>query len=65
MKEIIINPTQSIDAAALTETERHQILVTWNDTTVDYPQHLCIHELFAAQVATNPDNIAVVCNQQQ
>jgi amino acid adenylation domain-containing protein/non-ribosomal peptide synthase protein (TIGR01720 family) len=66
MKEIIINPPQSIDdAAALTESERQQILVAWNDTTVDYPQHLCIHELFAAQVATAPDNIAVVCNQQQ
>ncbi|WP_309736612.1 amino acid adenylation domain-containing protein, partial [Chamaesiphon sp. OTE_75_metabat_556] len=67
MKEIIINPTQSIDDgdAALTESERQQILVAWNDTTVDYPQHLCIHQLFAAQVATTPDSIAVVCNEQQ
>ncbi len=66
MKEIIINPTQSIDnSSALTEQELHKILVEWNDTKVDYPKHLCIHQLFEAQVKKTPDSIAVVFKEQQ
>ncbi|UKO96133.1 non-ribosomal peptide synthetase [Nostoc sp. UHCC 0870] len=66
MKEIVINSHQSLDGdAALTDQERHKLLVEWNDTTVDYPKHLCIHELFAAQVEKTPDNIAVVFDEQK
>ncbi|MDX6851594.1 condensation domain-containing protein, partial [Gilvimarinus sp. SDUM040013] len=35
----------------LSERERHQQLIEWNDTRVDYPHELCIHELFEQQVA--------------
>ncbi|MEH1824939.1 MAG: amino acid adenylation domain-containing protein [Nostoc sp.] len=66
MSEIRISPTQSIDNySTLTEQEQHKILVEWNDTTVDYPQHLCIHQLFEAQVDKTPDSIAVVFNEEQ
>ncbi|MCC5645816.1 amino acid adenylation domain-containing protein [Nostoc sp. CHAB 5824] len=66
MKEIVINSTQSIaDSCDLTEQERHKILVEWNDTKVDYPKHLCIHQLFEAQVEKTPDSIAVVFKEQQ
>ncbi|MEH1952594.1 amino acid adenylation domain-containing protein [Nostoc sp.] len=66
MEEIIINSTQDIDAfSALTEQERHKILVEWNDTAVDYPKHLCIHQLFEAQVEKTPDNISVVFKDEQ
>ncbi|MBG1241151.1 non-ribosomal peptide synthetase [Nostoc sp. NZL] len=66
MKEIVINSTQSIDdISALTEQERHEILIEWNDTKVDYPKHLCIHQLFEAQVERTPDSIAVVFKEQQ
>ncbi len=51
---------QSIDAT-LTERSPHQLLLELNNTATDYPRHLCIHELFSAQVAQNPDRIAVVC----
>nr|WP_322642344.1 MULTISPECIES: non-ribosomal peptide synthetase [unclassified Nostoc]MDZ7989625.1 amino acid adenylation domain-containing protein [Nostoc sp. DedVER02]MDZ8113701.1 amino acid adenylation domain-containing protein [Nostoc sp. DedVER01b] len=51
--------------SVLTEQERHKILVKWNDTKVDYPKDLCIHELFAAQVEKTPDNIAVVFDEQK
>lgn len=47
----MLGSTQSIDDfSALTEQDLHKILVEWNDTTVDYPKHLCIHQLFEAQV---------------
>ncbi|MEH2114172.1 amino acid adenylation domain-containing protein [Nostoc sp.] len=66
MSEIRISPTQSIDNySTLTEQEQHKILVEWNDTTVDYPQHLCIHQLFEEQVEKTPDSIAVVFNEEQ
>ena len=66
MKEIVINSTQSIDdSSALTEQELHKILFEWNDTKVDYPKHLCIHQLFEAQVEKTPDSIAVVFKEQQ
>jgi amino acid adenylation domain-containing protein len=58
---IVANPTQQIaDLPLLTPAEQQQILVEWNDTQIDYP-HLCIHQLFEAQVKRTPTNIAVVC----
>ncbi|MBD2493305.1 non-ribosomal peptide synthetase [Nostoc sp. FACHB-280] len=66
MKEMVINSTRDIqNLSALTEQERHKILVEWNNTSVDYHQHLCIQELFAAQVAKTPDNIAIAFEGQQ
>ncbi|MGC9393217.1 MAG: non-ribosomal peptide synthetase [Anaerolineae bacterium] len=46
----------------LTEAERHQILVAWNDTTTDtgYTGQ-CIHRRFERQAARTPEAIAVVC----
>jgi amino acid adenylation domain-containing protein len=44
----------------ISEKEQHQLLVEWNNTQVDYPKEACLHQLFAAQVEKNPDNIAVV-----
>ena len=38
----------------LTQTERQEILVDWNDTRFDYPRDRCIHELFEEQVARSP-----------
>ena len=63
---MVINSNSSLEnLPVLTEQEKYQILVEWNNTTVDYPQHLCIHELFAAQVEKTPDNIAVVFDGQK
>ncbi|WP_341528319.1 amino acid adenylation domain-containing protein [Nostoc sp. UHCC 0302] len=66
MRKIVINSTQSIDdSSALTEQELHKILFEWNDTKVDYPKHLCIHQLFEAQVEKTPHSIAVVFKEEQ
>ncbi|MEH2164063.1 MAG: amino acid adenylation domain-containing protein [Nostoc sp.] len=66
MEKIIINSTQSINNnSGLTEQELHKILVEWNDTRIDYSKHLCIHELFEAEVEKTPENIAVVFKEQQ
>jgi amino acid adenylation domain-containing protein len=65
VESIIANPAQSIDELTiLTDPERHQLLVEWNQTQIDYPNQ-CIHQLFEAQVERTPDNIAIVFEQQQ
>ncbi|MBN1993219.1 MAG: amino acid adenylation domain-containing protein [Anaerolineae bacterium] len=58
---IVTDPHQSISLLPLlTDAERRQILVEWNDTAVFYPRDKCLHQLFEAQVERTPDNIAVV-----
>ena len=37
----------------------------WNDTKTGDSQHLCIHQLFEAQVERTPDAIAVVLEDRQ
>lgn len=49
----------------LPETERHQLLSEWNDTSTEYPKDRCIHELFEAQVERTPQAVAVVFGDQR
>jgi len=44
----------------LTATERELVLHGWNDTALDFPRHLCLHELFEERVRKCPDAPAVV-----
>jgi amino acid adenylation domain-containing protein len=53
------------DLNVLTEAERHQLLIEFNQTAADYPREKCIHELFEEQVARTPNAIAVICGDQQ
>jgi amino acid adenylation domain-containing protein len=66
LEGIVANPDQNIsDLPILTEAERHQLLVQWNDTAIDYPQNKCINELFEAQVEKSPEAVAVVFEDKQ
>lgn len=66
LQGIVANPNQSItELPLLTEAERHQILVEWNDTTTDYPKDKYIHQLFEEEVERTPDAIAVVFEDEQ
>ncbi len=44
----------------LSEEEKHQLLVDFNNTKAEYPREKTIQQLFEEQVAKTPDNIAVV-----
>ncbi|MCP2727559.1 amino acid adenylation domain-containing protein [Symplocastrum sp. BBK-W-15] len=58
---IVANPEHLVgELPLLTEQERHQLLVTWNDTKRPYPDNKSIHELFEEQVEKTPDAVAVV-----
>ncbi|MBE8964962.1 amino acid adenylation domain-containing protein [Nostocales cyanobacterium LEGE 12452] len=66
LEGIVANPQQRLsELPLLTESERHQLMVEWNNTEVEYPQQLCIHQLFEAQVEQTPDAVAVIFKDQQ
>ncbi len=49
----------------ISEAERRQLLVEWNDTRRDYPKNRCIHQLFETQAEKTPDAIAVLFDGNQ
>ncbi len=53
------------DLPLLTDAERRQILVEWNQTKVDYPRDRCLHGLIEEQVERTPEAVAVVFEGQQ
>lgn len=66
LEGIVANPRERIDQLELlTEKEKRQLLIVWNQTEQDYPSDKTLHELFVEQVNKTPDGIAVVCDDQQ
>jgi amino acid adenylation domain-containing protein len=66
LEGIVADPEQRLSELPLiTEPERQQILVEWNDTGRDYPKDKCVHELFENQVEKTPEAIAVVFEDHQ
>jgi amino acid adenylation domain-containing protein/non-ribosomal peptide synthase protein (TIGR01720 family) len=60
------NPEASMwELPLLSESERHQLLVEWNDPCVPPREAGCIHELFEEQVERTPDSVALVWEQQK
>ncbi|MDJ1181650.1 non-ribosomal peptide synthetase [Roseofilum casamattae] len=66
LEAIAVNPEARVEELPLlTATERHQLLVEWNDTFAEYPQEKCIHQLFEEQVERSPDAVAVVFEDER
>ena len=52
------------DLPLLSEAERAELLVQWNDTRLEVPgPEACIHELVQAQAERTPDRIAVIAGR--
>ena len=61
LESVVVDPTQRLsDLPLLSENEKRQLLIEWNDTGVEYPSHSCIHELFEAQTRRTPNAVALV-----
>jgi aspartate racemase len=66
LEGVVANPDARLgELPLLTEAERHQLLIEWNQTETDYPRDKCIHQLFEEQVERTPDAIAVVFEDRQ
>jgi amino acid adenylation domain-containing protein len=65
LEAIVANPDQTLaHLPLLTRSERDQILVSWNQTLIPYPDDNCIHQLFELQTEQSPDAIALVFDDQ-
>jgi amino acid adenylation domain-containing protein len=59
------NPYVKIsDVKIVTEEEKQQILVDFNDTAVDYPRDKTINQLFEEQVEQTPDRVVLVAQSE-
>lgn len=67
LEAIAHNPDQSVSALPMvSEVERQQLLVNWNNTAVAFPgRDHCLHQLIEEQIARTPDQVALICNRQQ
>ena len=61
---IVANPNQTIAKLPILPAVEQQLLATWNNTQIAYPQDICIHQLFETQVQKTPDAIAVVFEEE-
>jgi amino acid adenylation domain-containing protein len=61
---LVASPEERISRLPLLgQTERHQLLVEWNNTKTDYPSESCMQELFEQQVETRPEAVALVSQE--
>jgi amino acid adenylation domain-containing protein len=62
LEGIVADPDRQISRLPLlTEYQRRQVLVEWNQTETDYPCDQCIPELFEEQAGRTSHAVAVVC----
>jgi amino acid adenylation domain-containing protein len=60
LEGIAADPTQAVSLLPLvSETQRRQILVEWNNTEADYDHQACLHELVEKQSGRTPHSVAV------
>jgi surfactin family lipopeptide synthetase A len=60
LRSILANADATISALPLLlREEKHQVLLDWNNTQVDYPTARCVHETVEAQAVATPNAIAL------
>jgi len=65
LEGIVTNPQQDIaQLPLLTKTEKHKLLVEYNNTQTNYPKNLT-HQLFEEQVEKTPNAVAVEFENQK
>ncbi len=64
LEAAVRNPDDRVEQMPmLTESERRQLLIEWNSTSLDTPVK-CIHQMVEAQVDRTPDSVAVVFGER-
>ncbi len=66
IEQVIHNPNVLLEnIGIITDEEKQQLLVAYNDTTADYPRDKMIFELIAEQARQTPSKVAVVCGEDR
>jgi aspartate racemase len=62
LEAMVATPERRVaELPLLTDAEREQVLVEWNDTKTRYPREASIAELFEAQAKRTPQAVALEC----
>ncbi|WP_237577658.1 amino acid adenylation domain-containing protein, partial [Mycetohabitans sp. B6] len=65
LQAMVAHPQQPVATLELlSPAERQLLLQTWNATQRAYPSHMCVHQLFEAQVERTPEAPALVYEDQ-
>ncbi|MBM0636396.1 amino acid adenylation domain-containing protein, partial [Paenibacillus polymyxa] len=65
IEQIVNNPHIRVNELELvTPEEQAQIVQVWGDTAADYPQDQTLSSLFEQQVASTPEQVAVLCGSE-
>jgi amino acid adenylation domain-containing protein len=65
LEGIINNPQQSISSLPILTASERDLFVQWNDTKINYPRDLCVHQLFEKQAEKNPEAIAIISGKDR
>ncbi len=66
LRSIVAAPERRVaELPLLTESERRQLLIDWNDTAMPYDRDAVIADLFDAQAARTPDAVAIVTDNDR
>ena len=52
------------DLQLMSDAERQEVVVDWNQTAAEFPRDLSLHQLIEQQVDLAPDRVAAVCQQE-
>jgi amino acid adenylation domain-containing protein len=64
--DLLAHPERRLsELALLSEAERTQVLLEWNDSRTAYPREACIHDLVAEWAERTPDAVAVVWGEEE
>ncbi|HVG20594.1 MAG TPA: amino acid adenylation domain-containing protein, partial [Blastocatellia bacterium] len=65
LRAIATDPARQISCLPmLSEEERRQALIEWNDTFTNYPRSMCVHQLVEEAAGRAPHSIALVSGDQ-
>jgi amino acid adenylation domain-containing protein len=66
LEAIAADPDRRVsDLPMVTDAERRQLLVDWNETRTPYATSTCVHQLFEKWAADTPDAPAVSCKDER
>jgi len=66
LSALVADPLRRLsELSLLTEAERSELLVQWNDSKAEYPKDVCVHQLFEVWSERSPQATALVFDDQQ
>ncbi len=66
LEGLVDNPDDRISRLPImTDEEQQQLVSEWNDTWMEYPRQLCVHQLIEAQASRTPNATAVVFGSER